>query len=77
MKVVIDTSIPNLTEDEKDDIELGEFKRAEDNPEEFRRQISGCKEIRMSPEVAKQFEDMGISPDEIAAFFVKAAKLEN
>lgn len=77
MKVVIDTSIPNLTEDEKDDIELGEFKRAEDNPEEFRRQISGCKEIRMSTEVAKQFEKLGISPDEIAAFFVKAAKLEN
>lgn len=81
MKVIVDTSIPDLTEEEKEEIkersEAGEIKNAEDNPEEFRRQVSGCKEIRMSKEVADSLEQMGITPDELAAIFIKAAKLEN
>lgn len=77
MKVTIDKNIPDLTEEEKEAYRDAAIPAVESNPEEFKRQMLGAKEVIMSPEVAKQLEEMGMTPDDIVAMLLKQSGTSN
>lgn len=70
MKVTIDHKIPDLTPEEIAEAE----ERAVDvstDPEKARADFLKAKEVVMSPQVAKQLEEMGMTPDELVAMILK------
>lgn len=77
MKVTIDKNIPDLTPDEVEEIRDAVIPDTADNPEEFKKQMMGVNEIVLSPEVAKQLEEMGMTPDELVAMLLKQAGTSN
>lgn len=77
MKVTIDKTIPDLTDEEKQEIRDAAIPDAEDHPEEFKKQMTGVKEVILSPEVAKQLEEMGMTPDELVAMLLKQSGTSN
>lgn len=77
MKVTIDKNIPDLTEEEKEAYRDAAIPDVESDPAEFKRQMMGAKEVILSPEVAKQLEEMGMTPDELVAMLLKQSGTSN
>lgn len=72
MKIRIDHTIPDLTEDELKELrESDKINRVEDHPEEAKAQMLQCNEVVFSPQVLKQLEEMGITPDDLVAMMLK------
>lgn len=70
MKIKIDKTMPELTDDE-----IKELKKdiKEATPEEFRKSMLGTKEVILSPQVARQLKELGMTADEMVAMMIKAA----
>ncbi len=70
MKIKIDPTIPDLTDEELAELREADIKDAEGNPE-AKAGLLQCKEVVFSPQVIKQMEKMGITPDEVVAMLLK------
>lgn len=77
MKVTVDPNIPELTPEEREELRNAEIMKVEDDPAEFKKQMTGVREVIMSPEVAKQLADAGLTPDDLVAQLLKAAGTSN
>ncbi len=80
MKVVIDQSIPDLTEEEKEEA-TENARDVESDPEAFKRDMQGLLSdpdftLVMSPEVAAQMEEAGLTPEVLMAMIAKSAGLQ-
>lgn len=77
MKVTIDKSIPDLTDEEREEIEARAIPDVDDDPEKFKKQLLGVNEFVMSEEVAAQLKAMGMTPDDLVAMMLKRAGTAN
>lgn len=72
MKVTIDPTMKDLTPEEAQEL-IDQSKSVEDHPEEAKAAVLQAKDVVFSPQVLKQMEEMGITPDELVAMLLKAA----
>lgn len=71
MKIKIDQSIPEMTEEELAELRAdGSIKDAAGDPG-AKAQLLACKEVVFSPQVIKQLEEIGMTPDEVVAMLLK------
>lgn len=70
MKIRIDHTIPDLTPEEIAD-EEAKARNIEDDPEKVKADLLQCNEVVFSPQVLKQLEEMGITPDDLVAMMLK------
>ncbi len=71
MKITIDQSLPDLTPEEQ----KAAAKQARDvseDPAQAKADMLQAKEVVMSPQVVKQLEEMGMTPDELVALMLKS-----
>ena len=77
MKVIVDTTIPDLTEEEIEE-EIAEMiewtmKNADDDIEGFKKDMAGTTTVILSPQAAAQLEAMGLSTDDLVSMIMKKA----
>ena len=73
MEIKIDTTIPDLTEDEIAELKNAPIRDTDDHPEQFKKDMLGVKTFVMSPQVEAQLKEMGLTPDDIVAMMLKKA----
>lgn len=77
MKVTIDPKMPKLTRKQREELREAEIMKVEDDPAEFKKQMTGVREVIMSPEIAQQLADMGMTPDDLVAILLKKSGTSN
>lgn len=77
MKVTIDPRMPKLTRKQREELREAEIMKVEDDPAEFKKQMTGVREVIMSPEIAQQLADMGMTPDDLVAILLKQSGTSN
>lgn len=70
MKITIDKSIPDLTPEEMEEAGA-RAKNVDDDPEAAKAGLLQAKEVVFSPQVIKQLEELGMTPDEVVAVLLK------
>lgn len=70
MKIKIDHTIKDLTPDDIQEA-MDNARSAEDYPEEVKEGLLQAKEVIFSPQVLRQLEEMGMTPDEVVAMLLK------
>lgn len=71
MKITIDPNLPDLSVEEMEEAGA-RAKDITDDPEQARADLLKCNEVVFSPQVVKQLEEAGITPDDLVALLLKA-----
>ena len=76
MKVIVDKTIPDLSDEEIEEIKDGSLPSVEEDMEGFKEAMSGVDTVVLSPQIERELEAMGMTKDELIAMIMeKAGKL--